>query len=111
MRSAVVAFAILALPMSASAANPRPFTIPALREWKGGHGAFVLPKKPRVGAPRQLSGVAHTLAGELRGAVVRKGGDIRLALAPTGHGGEAYRLAIGGTVRITAGSSTGVFWG
>jgi len=91
--------------------NQRPFTIPALREWKGRHGSVKLPKQPRIGAPRQLNGIAHTLAGELHGVVVRKGGDIRLALAPTGHGREAYRLAIGRTVRIAAGSSTGVFWG
>src|SRR5690348_6459796 len=112
MRPLIVALLAAGLPTAGAAAavNPRPFTIPALREWKGGHGSFVMPKRPRIVAPRRLNGIARTLAGELHGSVARKG-DIELALAPTGHGREAYRLHVGRTIRITASTSTGVFWG
>src|SRR4051812_529369 len=105
MRSAAVAFAVLALPTSASAANPRPFTIPALRDWKGGRGAFTLPKDPTVAAPRRLSDVARTLAAELGGATGRRGA-IRLVLGSSPHGPESYRLSIGHTVTITASTPT-----
>src|SRR5437763_4398827 len=115
MRSFVVAFTILttiAVPMSASAANPRPFTIPAPREWKGASGSYVLPKEPRIVAPLRLSGVARTFAADIHGTTSRRTGDIRLALVTTGPGGEGYTLSIARHgVRIAARTPTGVFWG
>jgi hexosaminidase len=110
MRASLVALALLALPTSAGAANPRPFTIPAVREWKGAHGSLELPKHPRIAAPRRLSWIAHTLAGELNGTVARRG-NVELAIGSVGHGPEGYRLRVGRAVRITASTSTGVFWG
>src|SRR4051794_27526227 len=114
MRLLAVALLAAMIPtVSADAAvNPRPFTIPAVREWKGGRGAFELPRKPRIVAPRRLNWMAHTLAGDLHGVVRRNGqADIALELGAVGHGREAYRLRIGRGVTVVANSSTGAFWG
>src|SRR5438128_1207694 len=108
MRPLLVAL-LAAITPAASAHAARPFTIPALRDWKGAHGSFELPKHPRIAAPRPLSGVAHTFAHELHGKVAAHGG-IHLVLGKTGHGREAYRLHVGRTIRISASTSTGVFW-
>jgi hexosaminidase len=108
---AAAAIIAIAAASSAEAANPRPFTIPALRHWNGGSGSYVLPNAPRIVGPRRLSGIARTLASELHGSTRRKG-DIRLALVTGVRRAEGYKLSIGRHgVRIAARTPTGVFWG
>ena len=110
--AAATVVAFLAMTGSAAATNGRPFTIPALRQWKGGSGTFTLPKAPRIVAPGRLTGVARTLAAELHGATSHRKGEIRLALVTSGPAGEGYTLSIGRHgIRIAARTPTGVFWG
>jgi hexosaminidase len=113
----------------AGAANPRPGTIPALREWRGGDGSFRLGRAPRVVVPRaqrlRLGSTARLFAADLRAltgrrvrVVSRRGirarrGDIRLTLRPRDRrlGREGYRLAIRRAVHIRADTTRGVFYG
>src|SRR5436853_6008925 len=99
MRPIAVALLAAIIPVvgADAATNPRPFTIPAIRGWKGGHGTFELPRHPRVTAPRRLNWMAHTLASELHGTVARRG-EIELAIGSVGHDREAYRLHVGRTI-------------
>jgi hexosaminidase len=114
MRTLVAATAAVSMAITGSASaspHPRPFTIPALREWTGGHGTFALPKRPRIVAPRRLNRVARTLADDLRGSTAGRG-EIHLALDGSVPRPEAYTLSVGKHgVRIAARTSTGVFWG
>src|SRR3954471_10376076 len=107
MRSlALVAVTLLAVAPAAEA--KRPFTVPAMREWKAAHGTYRLPKKPRIAAPKRLHGVARTLAGELNGRVTRRHGDIQLQLGAKGVRHEGYRLTIRRSgIRIAARTPTG----
>src|SRR3954469_11339791 len=110
MRSLVLV-AVTLLAVAPSAQAKKPFTVPALREWKAAHGTYRLPKKPRIAAPKRLHGVARTLAGELNGRVTRRHGDIRLKLGATGLPKEGYRLKIARSgIRIAARTPTGAFW-
>ena len=129
-RALVLAILLVTGPAAAAeAANPRPATIPALREWRGGQGQFQLRMAPRIvlGGPRRRSLLpeARRLSADLRaltgrkvrvrarrGARVRRG-DVRLALgAPDSElGREGYRLHVGRAVRIRAGRPAGVFYG
>ena len=118
------------LPAGAEAANPRPATIPALREWSGGEGTFALRRGSRVVVPRAqrraLVPEARLLATDLRRLTarrvrvrVRRGrrlrrGDIGLALRRPRRpalGPEGYRLGIGRAVRIGANRRAGAFYG
>src|SRR4051794_2566413 len=117
MRAAAVAvLSFLALATgAAAAANPRPFTIPALREWHGATGAFRLPGHPRVlAAARAARGEAAKLARDLGGRVVTaQPADVVLGRsARRGLGGEGYTLVIArSAVMIAARTAAGWFYG
>lgn len=111
------------------AANPRPATIPALREWRGGQGVFRLRRSSRIVVParyrRRLRSQAKVFAADLRQltgrrirVVSRRGtklraGDIRLGLGARDRalGREGYRMRILRAIRIGASRRTGVFYG
>lgn len=108
MRRALI-LGILVLAPQAQAANPRPPTIPAVREWQGGTGAFQLRARSRIVIPRRhvarLRGEAGILAADLKEltgrrprvvATLRKRlrpGDVRLGLGARDRrlGREGYR--------------------
>jgi hexosaminidase len=110
-------------------ANPRPLTIPALRDWEGGNGTFRLRRTPRIVVPRRYRRRLRTTArvfakdlARLTGRRVRvvsrrraraRRGDIKLLLAARDPalGDEGYRLRIGRTIGIRGRRATGVFYG
>lgn len=114
---------------AAAASNPRPATIPAVREWSGGEGSFQLRRSSRIVVPARyrarLRSTASLFAADLRELTgrrlpiaTRRGnrarpGDLRLSLgAREGRlGEEGYRLSIGRATRITANSPAGAFYG
>ena len=130
LRALPIAVVLLAgAAATGEAANPRPSTIPALREWKGGEGQYRLGRSPRIvlGGRRRrlLRPEARLLARDLRALTGRRvrvparrrtavrRGDIRLALGARGRGlgREGYRLHVGRAVRIRARRRAGVFYG
>lgn len=113
---------------AAQAANPRPATVPALREWTGGAGTTTLRRGARVVVTRRrntLRPEARLLAQDLRALTRRRWrtglrrrkrvrrGDIVLKLGSrdAGLGDEGYRLTIGRTVTIAARTRAGIFYG
>ncbi len=88
-------------------------TIPAVREWHDGSGAFHLRASARiVGSGEE----ATLLARELKRPVVAgppAPGDVVLALGSRDRrlGREGYRLDVGTVLRIEARTSAGVFYG
>ena len=114
---------------AAEAANPRPATIPALREWEGGEGSFRLRRGSRIVIPaalrRRLHPEARLLASDVaelagwRPRIVAsrrkrlRPGDIRLGLGARAPdlGGEGYRLRIAAAVRIAGRTPAGAFYG
>jgi hexosaminidase len=108
---------------SAMAANPKPFVIPEIREWRGGEGNFTLSPESRIVYPegnaelervaRLLSDDYHTMFGtRLEVAAGRaSAGDISLAIrADRALGEEGYRIETGGTVGVSAPYPVGVYW-
>lgn len=106
--------------------NPKPFVIPALREWHGGEGDFRLPASSRIvidAAHRpELLKLASILKRDLRELTGRdlriadrgdRPGDIRLSLKEqdASIGAEGYYLTIGKDVTISASTYQGAFWG
>jgi hexosaminidase len=114
---------------AAAASNPRPLTIPALREWTGGTGGFRLVRSSRivlawrdratlrsVGSVfaadlRALTGRSVRLVSEAPGLRVRVG-DIclRLGAGDPRLGGEGYRISIGRRILVAANDPSGVFY-
>jgi hexosaminidase len=110
-------------------ANPRPQTIPALREWTGGSGTFRLRRRPRIVVPRRyrrrLRSTARVFARDLARltgrrvrVVTRRGvrprrGDIQLLLRARNPalGREGYRLRVGRSIGIRGRKAAGVFYG
>jgi hexosaminidase len=113
----VLAGVLAALLSVAAPADARPLTIPALREWHAGPGAFALRPDSRVVAGPGLASEADLLARELkRPSVSGEGprpGDIELSLGSPDRrlGREGYRLDIGSTLRIEARAAAGAFYG
>ena len=95
--------------------NPRPFTIPAIREWKGGVGQLALTADSRIlyadnrlrAAAEMLAHDLQTLAGlRLSVASGRKaaGSDILFSYRPQKKlGDEGYTIDIAKCVRVEAG--------
>ena len=99
--------------LSAQAApNPRPFTIPALQQWKGGSGTLdIVPGSRILYADGQLRPAAEMLAGGLYAQTgirltVAEGkkasaGEILLNVKPLKkQGKEAYTIDIAKTIRV-----------
>ncbi|PSL50092.1 hexosaminidase [Chitinophaga niastensis] len=109
-----------------NAGNPAPFVIPALREWYGEKGNFMLPDKAGIVIDPvyalQLLPIATTFLHDLRtltgknNYTIRKGkpakGDIYFTLQPTDKslGEEGYLMKIGGYINIDAIQPRGAFW-
>ena len=107
------------------AAAARPLTIPALREWHGAPGAFVLRASSRIVLPLQggPEAEARTFARDLEAATGRRPpvltgaaprpGDLVMTLGSRdrGLGREGYRLAVGPDLRIEARGTAGAFYG
>jgi hexosaminidase len=107
----VAALAVASTPALA-AKNPRPETVPAVRAWSGGSGAFKLRDGARVVAPKPLRREARLLARDLgirAGRRPARRGDIVMKIGRRG-GEEGYVLKIRRRVRVTAPSSTGLFY-
>jgi len=111
---------------SAALAAAVPRTVPALRRWQPATGSFRLADRPRIVLPRDyaarlattarvLTGDLHRLTGrtvDIRVGVTPRAGDVVLALGLTqAVGREGYRMAVGGTVRISGRTDAGVFYG
>lgn len=118
--------ALLAVPGTATGAE-RPFTVPALREWTPGQGAFELRPGSRVVVARRhvraLRSEARLLAdelGELVGGPVAvafggrvRTGDVVLSLGSRDGalGREGYALLSARALRISARTDAGAFYG
>ncbi|MFD7834179.1 family 20 glycosylhydrolase [Streptomyces sp. NPDC059761] len=127
--AAVCAVAALSLPGVAvagpaqAAAGP-PQTVPALRQWTAGTGAYTFTGTSRIvvdpAYAAQLSDEAATFAEDLgalagRPVAVVTGsaspGDIALSLGDPGLPAEGYRLTVAASVAVRAGTDTGAFYG
>ena len=115
----IVSAVVAAVPIPAPAAkkNPRPDTVPALRQWSGGVGELRLAKTARVVGEKPVAAEVRLLARDLRlkprpGGAPRRG-DVVLKidreLETVGKSG--YRLRIGRTATVTSRSTTGLFYG
>ncbi len=106
--------------------NPKPFVVPALREWLGHEGEFLISDKMELAVDPQykseLQEVAETLAGdyaELFGKKMKiryklpKKGNIFLSLNNEEKtiGDEGYVLEIKDWISLKANTSQGCFWG
>ncbi|WP_330328580.1 family 20 glycosylhydrolase [Streptomyces sp. NBC_00536] len=119
----VPAAAAPAAPPAQAAAGP-PQTIPALRQWTAGTGAYTFTGTSRIvvdpASADRLSDEAATLAEDLgalagRPVTVVTGsaspGDIALALGDATLPAEGYRMTVAATLTIQAGTDTGAFYG
>ncbi|MDD7833872.1 beta-N-acetylhexosaminidase [Paenarthrobacter sp. AB444] len=115
-------------PTQYTGTSTRPKTIPALRNWTAGLGAFQLTSKTRlVMKPTYamaLQSDADVFADDLEKATGKKPrvvvtdvapspGDILLTLGSTNDavGAEGYELRIGSSIEISAVASAGAFYG
>lgn len=123
--TALAAAALIAGGAALNAANPKPFTVPEIREWKGADGAWSLESAGAiVYTNAALKPVAEQLAADLKALggrelpVVEKRraakGDISLSLKPDrkAKNSEAYTVDVTDKgVAITAPTAEGVRWG
>ncbi|WP_078859872.1 family 20 glycosylhydrolase [Streptomyces sp. NRRL F-2747] len=111
-------------PAAAPAAAAPPPTVPALRQWTAGTGTYTFTGTSRIvvdpAYAAQLTAEAATfaedlgaLAGRPVGVVTGSAspGDIALTLGDPGLPAEGYRLTVGPSVTIGAGTGTGAFYG
>lgn len=111
-------------PARAAAAAAAPQTVPALRQWTAASGAYDFTSTSRIvvdpAYTAQLSDEAATLADDLgalagRPVAVVTGsaspGDIGLSLGDGSLPAEGYRMTVGPSVAIRAGTDTGAFYG
>ncbi|MET9698488.1 family 20 glycosylhydrolase [Streptomyces sp. NPDC006529] len=128
LTAAALAAAALSLPGAtatpAQAAAGPPQTVPALRQWTAGTGAYTFTAGSRIvvdpAASAQLADEAATLAEDLgalagRPVAVVTGsaspGDIALALGDTTLPAEGYRMTVAAALSVRAGTDTGAFYG
>ncbi|MDJ0382094.1 family 20 glycosylhydrolase [Streptomyces sp. G-G2] len=135
--AAVLAAAALSLPGAAAAAPVRaaaapvraaaaaaPQTVPALRQWTAATGTYTFTATGRVvvdpAYSAQLSAEAATFAEDLGALVGRpvavvtgaaSPGDIALTLGDAALPAEGYRMTVGSSVTLQAGTGTGAFYG
>ncbi|MFI5979937.1 family 20 glycosylhydrolase [Streptomyces sp. NPDC051555] len=131
--AAVLALAALAVPAiaapatsapAAPAAAGPPQTIPALRQWTAGSGAYTFTGASRIvvdpASADRLLDEAQTLAEDLgalagRPVAVVTGtastGDIALALGDATLPAEGYRMTVAATLSLRAGTDAGAFYG
>lgn len=128
LTGALAVAALAAVPRWANAADSRPWTIPALREWTSRSGSFWLNSPATVvlspADAEKLTGTAEVLAADLRAAlgvpaqVVIRDSDaargevaLRLGANDAALGAEGYRLDLGPAAVITANTAAGAFYG
>jgi hexosaminidase len=110
----------------AHAANAKPQTIPALREWTGGTGSYAFSASTRIvrstADATALATTSQTFADDLRALTgftltqttgTAAAGDIGLTLGSTDTalGAEGYALAVTDRITITARTDAGAFNG
>lgn len=108
----------------AATGNPAPAVVPALHQWTGGSGQFVLQPESRIvvdGTSAVLARDAHTFAADLASitgaqlpVVVNqpaRQSDLVVSLGAGQLPAQGYILDIGDTVQITGTDATGVFYG
>ncbi|MFF4330568.1 family 20 glycosylhydrolase [Streptomyces sp. NPDC048387] len=125
------ACAVFALVLPGAAAGPAraaaaaaPQTVPALRQWTAGSGAYAFTPASRIAldpaSADRLAGDAATFAQDLgalagRTVAVTTGtpapGDIALALGETTLPAEGYRMTAADTLTLRAATPAGVFYG
>lgn len=100
---------------AAKTVNPRPFTIPAVHEWRGGEGRFVITRQSRIvcsdsrlrACAEALSVDLQQVTGQLLSVVElskAQAGDLQFVFRPQKKlGDEGYTMDIGDVVRIEAG--------
>lgn len=100
--------------LSMAATNPRPFTIPAIHEWKGGTGHMTITPQSRIFyADARLKVAADAFAADWLSITGQQlsvcsgkkaaAGDILFAYRQHKRlGAEGYTLAIGNSARVTA---------
>ncbi|WP_182953480.1 family 20 glycosylhydrolase [Pedobacter gandavensis] len=106
------------------AINPKPFVIPALREWHGATGTFQLKKKSKLVLAEKspvLQEIANLLQKDLKAMNLSleissgkpAAGDILLSLNSSDKGlaEEGYELIIGDYLQIKALHKKGAIWG
>lgn len=106
--------------------NPKPFVIPALREWYGGTGNFKLTIKSRIVVDKKYSVSLMKAAKMFKHDLedfnkispriivgLPKTGDIFITLGANKSelGDEGYLLSINDFITINAANYTGAFWG
>lgn len=129
LAAAAVSLALAPVTGSASSlAAQRPWTIPALREWRPGAGHFELGTPTRIlvrpGQWKSLAREARVFAADLRALTGRgarvvvamrqpRRGEILLRLGAGDRqlGREGYRLKVGAAVVIAGNSGAGVLYG
>lgn len=125
MPLALLLGAILPMPMTALAeVNPKPFTVPEVREWKGGEGSFtpsaqtsrIVPSGAEAERIARMFGQDYTtITGTdlpiAPGAKAGKG-DISLKLKKDKKAGsEAYTIQVTPTgITVTAPTEQGLYW-
>lgn len=117
---------LLAMGLTVGAQEPCPDVIPALQEWRGGHGRLVLPRQGRIVINPtdevQLSSTAKILVDDLKDLMgwnytvaigKPKRNDIAFSLIKNDRqlGDEGYTMDIGDNVCIGASTAKGIFWG
>ena len=117
------AAALMTAPAVGFAANPKPFVVPELREWKGADGFLTLvPGSARIcytnpallGVAENLAADYKTITGHELPVVKAKGGkgDVVLAIKNDKKlAAEGYSVDITDRVSITAPAVEGVRWG
>ncbi|MFJ6632593.1 glycoside hydrolase family 20 zincin-like fold domain-containing protein [Streptomyces sp. NPDC091376] len=126
LAGALLATALTGPDAGATAANPAPVTVPAIRSWQGGEGTWRLTTHSRIVLDAEdrgsLRGTAEQLAEELddqegmRPAVTTgrpRVGDVALDLTTNGPtpSKESYTLGIGPAARVSAAGRAGVLYG
>ena len=106
--------------------NPKPFVIPALREWHGGKGDFLLKPSAKIvidtkdkNTLLKLSTLLKKEVKEQTGLILKtrfglpKQGDIFLTLheKDTSIGKEGYYFKVDNFITISAYAYSGLFWG
>ncbi|WP_354644507.1 family 20 glycosylhydrolase [Kitasatospora camelliae] len=125
--AAVCAAGTLALPAVSAGpavAATAPQTVPALRQWTAAGGSYTFTATARIvvdpAYSAQLADEAATFAedlGTLEGRTVQlvtgtpAAGDIALTLGDASLPAEGYRLTVGPSITVKAGTDTGAFYG
>lgn len=104
--------------------NPKPFVVPEMQNWTGGEGRFVPGSESRIvvkGKDKELKRVAQAFAADyyemfgkrlaVKTGKVREGDFVLELVKDEKLGGEGYRLDISKSVRLTANTAQGVYWG